>query len=179
MVRDARLGRDPVPVLECSDDALRAGLRPESGRRLASGDDDGKASSSGTSRPAGPVRQFATGGPIWSIYFLDGGRRLVTHGSDSLLLCNLETGDVARRVTLPGGDPQVRGRSATQPPGRGVLERSDRQPLTPGLSPGHRLENAHKGTVECLALSPDGRLMATGGEDHRVVLRDPRPLSRC
>jgi hypothetical protein len=26
--------------------------------------------------------------------------------------------------------------------------------------------------VPCLALSPDGRLLATGGADHRVVLRD-------
>jgi hypothetical protein len=26
--------------------------------------------------------------------------------------------------------------------------------------------------VHCLALSPDGRLLATGGADHRVVLRD-------
>ena len=42
----------------------------------------------------------------------------------------------------------------------------------PDLTPGPRLENAHEGSVECLALSPDGRLLATGGADHRVVLRD-------
>ena len=42
----------------------------------------------------------------------------------------------------------------------------------PDLTPGPRLEKAHEGSVECLALSPDGRLLATGGADHRVVLRD-------
>src|SRR5439155_13329279 len=42
----------------------------------------------------------------------------------------------------------------------------------PDLTPGPRLENAHAGSVDCLALSPDGRLLATGGADHRVVLRD-------
>ena len=42
----------------------------------------------------------------------------------------------------------------------------------PDLTPGPRLENAHHGNVDCLALSPDGRLLATGAADHRVVLRD-------
>jgi hypothetical protein len=39
------------------------------------------------------------------------------------------------------------------------------------LTPGPRLEDARDGSVECLALSPDGRLLATAS-NHRVVLRD-------
>src|SRR5216683_2322453 len=42
----------------------------------------------------------------------------------------------------------------------------------PDLTPGPRLEHAHDGSVICLALSPDGRLVASGGTDGRVVLRD-------
>ena len=120
-----------------------------------------------------PVRQFATGGPIWSIAFLDGGHRLVTHGRDSVLLCNLDTGDVERRVTLPGGVRRFVADSARNRLVVAFQSGAIGSVSLPDLSPGRRLENAHKGTVECLALSPDGRLLATGGVDHRVVLRDP------
>ena len=41
----------------------------------------------------------------------------------------------------------------------------------PDLTPGSRVENAGDGKAECLALSPDGRLLASGFE-HRVTLRD-------
>jgi hypothetical protein len=41
----------------------------------------------------------------------------------------------------------------------------------PDFIPGTRLEKAHEGGVACMALSPNGRLLATGS-DHRVVLRD-------
>jgi hypothetical protein len=41
----------------------------------------------------------------------------------------------------------------------------------PDFTPGPRLEHAHDGSVACLALSPDGRLLASAA-DHRVVLRD-------
>ena len=120
-----------------------------------------------------PVRRFATGGAIWSIAFLDGGHRLVTHGSDSILLCNLDTGDVERQVRLPGGVRRFVADSARNRLVVAFQSGAIGDVSLPGLSPGHRLENAHKGTVECLALSPDGRLLATGGADHHVVLRDP------
>ncbi len=42
----------------------------------------------------------------------------------------------------------------------------------PDLAPGPHLERAHDGGVEYLAVSPDGRLLATIGADRRVVLRD-------
>lgn len=120
-----------------------------------------------------PIRELTTGSRISSITFLDGNRRLVTHGNDSVLLFNLQTGELERRVTLQGG---IR---------RFVVERERNRVVLafksgaigslslPGLTPGHRLENAHHGTVECLALSPDGHFVASGGDDHRVVLRDP------
>jgi WD40 repeat protein len=142
------------------------------GEQLASGDEAGNAVVWDllTSRP---VRQFATRGPIWSIAFLDGGHRLVTHGDGSVLLCNPDNGAVEGQVTLQGG---VRRFVVDSTRNRLVVAfRSGAigSVLLSGLSPGHRLENAHKGTAECLALSPDGRLLATAGVDHHVVLRDP------
>ena len=119
------------------------------------------------------LRQFSIGSRIGSITFLDNDHRLVTHGADSVILFNLQTGEVERRVKLHGGI------------GRFVVDRQRSRLVLaftsgaigslslPELTPVHRRENAHHGPVECLALSPDGRLLASGGKDHRVVLRDP------
>jgi WD40 repeat protein len=141
------------------------------GERLASGDEAGNAVVWDLLKSR-PIHQFATGGPIRSIAFLDGGHRLVTHGSDSVLLCNLDTNVVERQVALQGGVRRfvvdsTRNRLvvAFQSGAIGTV-------LLSGLSAGDRRENTHKGTVECLAISPDGQLLATGGLDHRVVLCD-------
>ncbi len=120
-----------------------------------------------------PIREFALASSISSIAFLDGGRRVVIHGNDSVLLSDLDTTEVKRRVKFHGA---IRRLVVDRQRSRLILafESGAIGSLSlPGLTPGHRLENAHLGSVECLALSPDGRLVATGGADHRVVLRDP------
>jgi eukaryotic-like serine/threonine-protein kinase len=142
------------------------------GGQLACGDNSGNVVvwDLATNRP---VQRFATGSEVRSIVFLDHPRRLVTHGRDAVFLFNLESGERERKVELAGGAI-----------GRLVVDRA-RSRLVVGfqsgaigslslldLTTGPRLEGAHEGNVECLALSPDGRLLATGGADHRVVLRD-------
>ena len=120
-----------------------------------------------------PLGRFATNYEIRSIGFLDRDRSLITHGKDSVLLCNLQTGLVERRVTLEG---EIRRFVVDRERGRVVVAFQSGaigSVSLPALIPGHRLDKAHDGSIECLALSVDGHLLATGGVDHRVVLRDP------
>jgi serine/threonine protein kinase/WD40 repeat protein len=141
------------------------------GGRLASGDIAGNVIlwDLATSRP---VQRFATGARVYSIVFLDRPRRLVTHGKYAVLLFNLESGKLERKVDLPGGGIQKL--VADRERSRLVVgfESGALGSLSlPDLTPGPRLEKAHGGSVACLALSPDGRLLASAS-DHRVVLRD-------
>jgi serine/threonine protein kinase/WD40 repeat protein len=119
-----------------------------------------------------PVRQFVTGSDVRSIVFLDHPSRLLTHGKDAVFLFNSESGQEERKVDVAGGGirrlvaDRARGRLVVGLQGGAITSLS-----LPDLTPGPRLENAHDGGVECLALSPDGRLLASAS-DHRVVLRD-------
>jgi len=170
LVRDVRSSEIRCKI-QCSN-IPEALAFDESRQRLASGDLSGNLIVWNLATNV-PLRQFATGSTIRSIAFLDGDHRLVTHDKGGVLLYNLQSGQLERRVTLPG---DIR---------RFVVDRQRSRLVVafhsgaigslslPGLTPGHRLENAHNGSVECLALSPDGRLLAAGGADHRVVLRDP------
>ena len=170
LVRDVRSSEIRCKI-QCSD-IPSALVFDESRQRLASGDLSGKLVIWNLATNL-PMRQFATGSAIRSIAFLDGDRRLVTHDKGAVLLYNLQSGRVERRATLQG---DIRRFVVDRERSRLVVafESGAIASLSlPGLSPGHRLENAHHGPVECLALSPDGRLLADGGADHRVVLRDP------
>jgi hypothetical protein len=84
----------------------------------------------------------------------------------------LEGTEPPRRVTLPGGA----GRFVVDP-GRNALIVAEfggalSRVSLPNLVVGHRLDKAHDGEVASLALAPGGKLLATGGVDRRIILRD-------
>ena len=157
-----RHGRGPGPDLRAVGSSARwPSTRPVGGSPCGDLTGNVVVWDLATSRP---VRQFATGSEIHSIVFLDRPRRLVTHGKDAVLLFNLESGETgtAGRSCRWGlrrfaADP-ARSRLVV-----GFQSGAIGSLSLPDLTPGHRLENAHEGNVECLALSPDGRLLATGG----------------
>jgi WD40 repeat protein/tetratricopeptide (TPR) repeat protein len=169
VIKDAKTGkvRGQISVPQVVDGLA---FDPTS-ERLACGDVAGNVVvwDLATSRP---VQTFLTGSTVYSIVFLDRPRRLVTHGKDAVLLFNLESGKRQREVALAGGG--IRKLVADRARSRLVVgfQSGAIECLSlPDLTPRRRLEKAHDGKVRCLALSPDGRLLATAS-DHRVVLRD-------
>ena len=83
-----------------------------------------------------------------------------------------------REVAVPGGDR----RFVVDPARRGLIVAGktgtlSRVTLT-DLLIDRTLENAHEGEIDSLAISPNGQLLATGGSDRRIVLRDPATFDR-
>ncbi len=170
VIRDGNTGKGRSRI--SGPDIVYAMAFDPTGQRLACGDLAGNIViwDVASSRP---VQKFATGSTIWSLAFLDHPRRLVTHGKAAVLVFNLESGELERKVDLAGGG--ILSLVTDEPRSRLVvgLEGGAIAGLSlPDLTPGPRLDNAHSGGVDCLALSPDGRLLVSGGTDHCVVLRD-------
>jgi serine/threonine protein kinase/WD40 repeat protein len=146
------------------------------GKKLASGDVAGNVViwDVATSRPVPEFGRFATGFEIRSVIYLDQ-RSLLAHGKDTVFLFDPESGK-ERKVNLASSI--IRSLAADRAIGRvvvGLQGGSLASFSLPDLTPGPRLDNAHPGSVEVLALSPDGRLLA-GSSDHQVVLRDATSL---
>ncbi len=171
VIRDANTGRVQGELSGPSPWVYGLAFDPAGGR-IASGDLGGNVILWDLATRQ-PVKEFSTGSTVYSIVFLDS-RRLVTHGKGAILLFDLESGKPERNVDLAGG--RIRKLVADGARTRLVVgfESGAIGSLSlPDLTPGPRLESAHDGSVACLALSPDGTLLASGS-DHQVVLRDAK-----
>ncbi len=146
-----------------------------SGRRLASGNKDGTVLlwdvDGGQILRYEKLESFE----VLSAVFVDGGRHLVVgQMNGTVTLFDLEGSSPARQTRLPYGF----GRLAADARGNRLIVGDARGGVTalalPDLTVVRRLAGGHEGEILAVALSPDGQLLATGGRDRQVVLRDAR-----
>ena len=145
------------------------------GRRLASGDDEGVVTLWDVESGKIVRRERLQASPVRSAAFVNGGRHLIVgHVRGTVALFDLEATGLRRRVELPHGCTALVADDRREL----VLVGDSKGELSalalPDLTVVHHLANAHDNEIFSLSLSPDGRLLATSGRDRRVVLRDAR-----
>jgi WD40 repeat protein/serine/threonine protein kinase len=147
------------------------------GTRLASGDFKGAVILWDVASGRMLRREVVVSSPVESVVFVHGGRRLLFGlYVGEIALLDLEHADPPRTVRVPDGFTDLvvdeRTNRITIGDSRGALIALS----LPDLEVVHRLSGAHDQSIVCLALSPDGQLLATSGMDRRVVLRDASTL---
>ena len=143
------------------------------GRRLASGDSGGTVLLFDVDSGRILRREKVGNSPVTSVVFHDGGRHLLVGlQKGSVALFDLEQSGPPRHIALPAGCNRLVVDSRTN---RAIVGDSKGAVIAlslPDLGVVHRLAKGHDQAIKSLALSPDGRLLAAGGSDRRVVLRD-------
>ncbi len=147
------------------------------GARLASGARDGAVIVWDARSRQVVWRVQADNTPVRSVLFLDRGARLLVGSRGGLVaVYDLKSTAPIRSRHLEGGVSQL-----AVAPGDGFAvvggARGDLLTLDlRSLNTAREQAKAHDGEVRGVALSRDGSLLATGGDDRRVVVRDPRTL---
>jgi WD40 repeat protein len=148
------------------------------GRRLASADESGAVIIWDLTTGA-ILRKVSLGQWVRSVTFLDEHHVLAGAGvaSGEVVLFDVEGTAQPRRAALAAGWCRL---AVDHRRSRVIVAHfnGDLSTLSlPDLKPGHQLAKTHDGVVWALALRPDGGLLATGGADRRVVLRDPETFA--
>jgi WD40 repeat protein len=148
----------------------------QEGRRLAAGSMDGTAFLWDVATRSLIGRRSLDGG-IGTVAVIDGAARWLAATQAGRIALFEPDGRIVRDRQLGGAGPVV----VAAAPTAALLAAGDAAGTVwllglPGLDPVRTLLHAHPDRVLALALAADGRLLATAGDDRRVVLRDARTL---
>ena len=163
-----------IPVGGAQNGVFALAFDPTGGR-LVSGDAAGEILLWDVAKGQILSRENPGRSAVKSVHFVDGSRQLLVGQSDgTVVLFDLEGSGPPRRTRLAQGCESL----ALDGRGNRVLVGDSKGGLSalalPDLTVVHHLARAHEGPILALGLSPDGRLLASGGSDQRVVLRDAR-----
>jgi serine/threonine protein kinase/WD40 repeat protein len=162
-----------------NDGVLALAFDP-SGRKIAAGDVGGNVAIWDTAARRILRRETMNSQHVRAVAFLGDGRALLA-GSEGnpgqIALIDLAGTSPTQRVILQ----QCWGRFVVDGSRRRIIVAGIDGSLTalslPDLVPSFRSTSLHDGIVWSLALSADGRLLATGGADRRVVVRNPETFA--
>ena len=117
------------------------------------------------------------GGRVNSVAFLDLGRRVVAAASDGrVVVYDLAGKAPPRATTIPGGIARC---AVTADEARlvvGGVEGDLTLVNLADLATALTRKSVHQGPIRGVAITPDGKHLITGGDDHRVLMHDPDTL---
>jgi WD40 repeat protein len=178
-VRDAVTGEVKAPLLTAmKKPGIWAVAFDHSGQRLASGDQTGHVTVWNLATKQPLLQLQSAPSTVRSIAFIANDQKLVAATEDGhFTLFDLQSGKPEKTIKL---STFVFGFTPDLPRNR-LIVACDNGDLCsvkiPDLTEEMRLKHAHPSAIWSVAISADGHLLATGGADRQVILRDAQTFA--